>query len=110
MLRSRGLELAFELGDVRSKGSVCTLENLETFLGGIELGSEIDVLLLQGEYPVLPIICKPALFVAGYLEIVDASTDPSRGGGIRLLRAASVPEFPKGGLGGISRIWAPPLR
>ena len=64
MLGPRRLKFAFELGDVRSEGGVCALEHLEAFLGGIELGSEIDVLLLQEGYPMLPIVGKPALFVA----------------------------------------------
>ena len=46
MLRLRCLEFTFEFSNVCSKGSVCTLEDLEAFLGGIQLGSEIDVLLL----------------------------------------------------------------
>ena len=35
MLRLGGLEFTFELSNVRSKGSVCALEDLEAFLGGI---------------------------------------------------------------------------
>ena len=63
MLRLHRLEFAFELGDVRSEGGVCVLEDLEAFLGGIQLGSEIDILLLQSGYPVLPVVRQPALFV-----------------------------------------------
>ena len=35
MLRPGRLEFSFELGNIRGKGSVCALENLEAFLGGI---------------------------------------------------------------------------
>ena len=63
VLRLHRLEFAFEPGDIRGEGGVCILEDLKAFLGGIQLGSEIDILLLQSGYPVLPIIRKPALFV-----------------------------------------------
>jgi len=63
MLGLHRLEFAFELGNIRGKGSVCVLEDLEAFLCGIYLGSEIDILLLQSGYPVLPVVRKPALFI-----------------------------------------------
>ena len=45
MLRPDCLKFTLELGHVRSEGSVGALENLKAFLGGIQLGSEIEVLL-----------------------------------------------------------------
>ena len=109
MLRPRRLVLAFELGHIRRKGGVRSLEDLEAFLGRIELGPQIDVLLLQNGHPVLPLVRQPALLVVGNLEIVDSLPESSCGSGISLFRASPVPEFPKGRVRGISWVRALPL-
>jgi hypothetical protein len=54
---------------------------------------------------VLSVFCQLALFVVGDLEIVDSFAKPFRGGGI-ILGAPTAPEFPKGGLQGISEVRA----